>query len=174
MIQIFDKKNVLTKLGYILCIIFIMIGLLILSYLYYENNLFMKSNSSSGTIVKTTVDTIENYVSSEESRKINLSTHEGNKEGKPFTFMPDPDLLGSQIPDGEDYLFPVHSLTGICESKGFRPSDVNRLCLKRDGTYKPTANCKCEGTDGYCEICYPEVETDKKGRSVIYNANKID
>lgn len=172
MIKVFDKKNVLTKLGYILCVIFIMIGLFTLIYLYYDNYLYMKLNSD--YLLKSKRDTIENYVSSEESRKINIPSREGSAEGRPFTFMPDPDLLGSQIPDGEDYLFPVHSLTGICEKSGFRPSDVNRLCLKRDGTYKPTANCKCEGPDGYCEICYPEVETDKKGRSVIYNADKVD
>ncbi len=167
MISIFDKKNVLTKLGYTLCILFIIVGLLILGYLYYENYRYITSNSKH--LLETKVDTIENYT----DPKIHLDSHEGMADGKSFDFMPDPNQLGNQIPDGEDYLFPVHSLTGICEKKGFRPSDVNRLCLKRDGTYKPTANCQCEGTDGYCEVCYPEVDTDRKGRSVIYNADQV-
>jgi hypothetical protein len=173
MIQIFDKKNVLTKMGYTACVVLIIIGFLTLVYLYYEDYRFIQSNSD--YLLKTKGDTIENYVSSEESHKIDLRSHEGSLDGgKSVTFMPDPDQLGNQVPDGEDYLFPVHSLTDICEKKGFQASNVNRLCLKRDGTYKPTANCQCEGSDGYCEICYPEVQTDKKGRSVIYNADKID
>ncbi len=88
--------------------------------------------------------------------------------------LPTPNKLSSQIPDGEDYLYPVYSLNQTCESQGLRPSLVNRLCLMRNNTYKPLSNCKCEDKDGFCQICYPEVKIDRKGRSVIYNANKIE
>jgi hypothetical protein len=85
--------------------------------------------------------------------------------------LPLPNKLSSQIPDGEDYLYPVYSLNETCESKGLLPSHVNRLCLMKDNTYKPLSNCKCEDKDGFCQICYPEVKIDNKGRSIIYNAN---
>ncbi len=133
MIKIFDNKNVLTKNGVILCIIFIIIGVYILYYLYFN-------------------DFIENF-----------DDH-----------LPIPDQLSSQIPDGEDYLYPVYSLNETCESKGLIPSYVNKLCLMDDKTYKPLANCKCEDKNGYCKICYPEVKIDRKGRSVIYNADKLE
>jgi hypothetical protein len=88
--------------------------------------------------------------------------------------MPDPDTLSNQIPEEEDYLFPVYSLGDMCQEKGLFASDVNRLCLKKDGTYEPLSNCKCEDQEGNCEICYPPVNIDRKGRSVIYNADKLD
>lgn len=88
--------------------------------------------------------------------------------------LPMPDKLSSQIPDEEDYLYPVYSLNETCESRGLIPSLVNKLCLMDDKTYKPLANCKCEDKDGYCKICYPEVKIDRKGRSVIYNAYKLE
>ncbi len=78
----------------------------------------------------------------------------------------------SPPPSEEDYLYPVHSLNNICESQGLIPSHVNRLCLMKDNKYKPLANCKCEDKDGYCQICYDEINVDRKGRSVIYDANK--
>ncbi len=132
MIKIFDHKNVLTRNGFILCILFIIIGIYIL-YSLYNNN------------------------------------YETFKEQLPM-----PDKLSSQIPDGEDYLYPVYSLNKTCQSQGLLPSLVNKLCLMSDNTYKPLANCKCEDKDGYCKICYPEVKIDRKGRSVIYNANKLE
>ncbi len=88
--------------------------------------------------------------------------------------MPTPDKLSSQVPDGEDYLYPVYGLNDICTPRGLVPSHVNKLCLKRDNTYKPLSNCQCEDKDGYCAICYPEVKIDRKGRSVIYNPAKIE
>jgi hypothetical protein len=133
MIKIFDHKNILTKYGYILCFIFIIIGISILYYLYF-----------------------------------NVSIEKFNDP------LPTPNKLSSQIPDGEDYLYPVYSLNETCESRGLIPSFVNKLCLIDDKTYKPLANCKCEDKDGYCKICYPEVKIDRKGRSVIYNANKLE
>lgn len=133
MIKIFDNKNILTKYGYILCFIFIIIGISILYYLYF-NVVIEKFND----------------------------------------YLPMPNKLSSQIPDGEDYLYPVYSLNETCKSRGLIPSLVNKLCLMDDKTYKPLANCKCEDKDGYCKICYPEVKIDRKGRSVIYNANKLE
>ncbi len=88
--------------------------------------------------------------------------------------LPLPDKLSSQIPDEEDYLYPVYSLNETCEAQGLIPSFVNKLCLMDDKTYKPLANCKCEDKNGYCKICYPEVNIDRKGRSVIYNADKLE
>ncbi len=88
--------------------------------------------------------------------------------------MPTPDALSSQIPDGEDYLYPVYGLNKTCTSQGLFPSHVNKLCLKKDNTYKPLSNCKCEDKDGYCEVCYDEVNIDRKGRSTIYNANVLE
>jgi hypothetical protein len=87
--------------------------------------------------------------------------------------LPHPNKLSSQIPDGEDYLYPVHSLDSFCRSKNLLPSHVNRLCLMKDNTYKPLSNCKCEDQNGYCAICYPENKIDNSGRSIIYDANNI-
>ena len=100
--------------------------------------------------------------------------YENFEERNDQDYLPIPNKLSSQVPDGEDYLYPVYSLNETCESKGLIPSLVNKLCLIDDKTYKPLANCKCEDKDGYCKICYPEVKVDKKGRSVIYNAYKLE
>lgn len=135
MIKIFDNKNVLTNNGLILCFIFIIIGISILYYLYFNN-----------------------FIEKFEERNV----------GKDEDYLPMPNKLSSQIPDGEDYLYPVYSLNETCESKGLLPSHVNRLCLIDDKNYKPLANCKCEDKYGYCKICYPEVNIDRKGRSIIY------
>ncbi len=104
----------------------------------------------------------------------NFENFEERNVGRNEDYLPMPNKLSSQIPDGEDYLYPVYSLNETCESKGLIASQVNRLCLMDDKTYKPLANCKCEDKDGYCKICYPEVKVDKKGRSVIYNAYKLE
>ncbi len=88
--------------------------------------------------------------------------------------LPDPTKLANQIPDGEDYLYPVYSLNEMCESQGLQPSLVNKLCLMKDGTYKPLSNCKCENDDGTCAICYPEIKIDRTGRSIIYNADQLE
>ncbi len=141
MIKIFDNKNVLTRNGFILCLILIIMGIYILYTLYFNN-----------------------YMENFEERNV----------GANEDYLPLPNKLSSQIPDGEDYLYPVYSLNETCESKGLLPSLVNKLCLIDDKTYKPLANCKCEDKNGYCKICYPEVKIDKKGRSVIYNAYKLE
>ncbi len=146
MFKIFDNKNVLTKNGIILCIIFILIGLFIIFYLYKHSE------------IKTAKNIQKEYYNN----------------SNPFEKLPTPNQLSSQIPDGEDYLYPVYSLNDFCETRGLIPSHVNKLCLMDDNNYKPLSNCKCEDANGYCKICYPETNIDRKGRSIIYNANIID
>ena len=55
-------------------------------------------------------------------------------------------------------LYPTKGLQKQCASEGYLPAYMPSSCIKRDGYFNNQRNCKCVDQEGYCTICYPQVE----------------
>ena len=55
-------------------------------------------------------------------------------------------------------LYPTKGLQKECAEKGYLPAYMPSTCIKKDGYFNNQQNCKCMDNEGYCTICYPQVE----------------
>jgi len=55
-------------------------------------------------------------------------------------------------------LYPTKGLKKECAQEGYLPAYMPSSCIKKDGYYNSLRNCKCVDNDGYCTICYEEIE----------------
>ena len=55
-------------------------------------------------------------------------------------------------------LYPTKGLKKECAQEGYLPAYMPSSCIKKNGYYNNLRNCKCVDNDGYCTICYEEIE----------------
>lgn len=63
----------------------------------------------------------------------------------------------SRMESFSSLLYPTKGLAKECEAQGLKPAFMPSSCIKKNGYFNNHRNCKCVDKEGYCAVCYPQI-----------------